>query len=127
MGMGDIIMKKLSIIPALILVGAFSFCPLLGNSFRFRVTEKTRIYSVELRPGEYRLKLFDDVAGIYKGEDLLAVAKIKIEPLARAIRESTYCCDGVLKEVRLKDKRVIFVELLPSAQSGGSTTIETAQ
>jgi hypothetical protein len=91
----------------------------MGKSFRFRLTDQAKLYAIELQAGEYELRVFDEVASIYQGKKLVAVANIEIKPLDGAIRNSTFCCDGILKEVRLNDKRVLFVEPVPVNQTGG--------
>ena len=44
--------------------------------------------------------------------------KIMQTALAGAIQNSTFCCDGVLREGRLDDKRVLVVEPDLNSQSG---------
>lgn len=102
--------RYLNILPAMILIGAILAAPLQGKSNRFRLAECAILYVIELQPGEYELEIYDDVASIYQDKKLVAVAGIRIEPIAGATVNSTFCCDGVLKDVRLKDKRVLFIE-----------------
>jgi hypothetical protein len=112
-------MKRRWAIPAItIVVGFVLFAPLMGESYRFRLTESAKLYAIEFQPGEYELKVFDDVASIYRGKKLVAVARVKTEPLDEELQNSTFCCDGVLKEIRLKDRRVLFVPPDPTTRSG---------
>jgi hypothetical protein len=111
--------RRLENFVLMILVGAILVAPLMSKSHRFRLAESASLYAIELQPGEYELKIYDDVASIYQGKKLIAVVSIRIEPIEDAVENSTVCCEGVLKEVRLQEQRVLFVEPVPTTQSGG--------
>jgi len=111
--------RYLTILSVMILLGAILVAPLMSKSHRFRLAESASLYAIELQPGEYELRLYDDVASIYQRKKLIAVVSIRIEPIEDAVGNSTFCCEGVLKEVRLKEKRVLFIEPVPTTQSGG--------
>ena len=55
----------------MMLVAAILVAPLMGKSHRFRLAETARLYAIELQPGEYELKAFDDVASICQVKSLL--------------------------------------------------------
>jgi hypothetical protein len=93
-----------------LLVSALLLSPLWGKAYRFSLAEQSGLYGITLEPGEYSLQIFDDVASIYEGKKIIAVVEIRIEPLGICVPNSTCCCNGTLTEVRLPDKRVVFIE-----------------
>ena len=111
--------RSFAVLALMILVGTILVAPLMCKSHRFRLAESASLYAIELQPGEYELRLYEDVASIYQGKKLIAVASIRIEPIAAAVENSIFCCGGVLKEVRLKEKKIIFIEPNQPTQSGG--------
>ena len=111
--------RSIVVLALMILAVTILVVPLMGKSHRFRLAESASLYAIELQPGEYELRLYDDVASIYQGKKLIAVASIRVEPIANAIENSIFCCGGVLKEVRLKEKRIMFIEPNHPTQSGG--------
>jgi hypothetical protein len=102
--------KANTLILTVLLVSALLLSPLWGKSYRFELVEQAGLYGITLEPGDYSLKIFDDVAAIYEGKKIIAIVEIKIEPLENCVPNSACCCNGTLTEVRLPDKRVVFVE-----------------
>jgi hypothetical protein len=116
-------------------------------SYPFRLSTKATLLGVALEPGQYELKLQKRLADIYKGKTLLVKAKVKVEPLERDLwrynvfefggilvgplvgsaPNYAHCRDGIVEEIRLRRKRVIFVELLSATPSGGSAAAKTPQ
>lgn len=110
--------KQLGVLSIVVLVAVILTAPLVANSHRFRLAEKARLYAIDLEPGEYVLKVYDDVASIYQGKKLIGVARIEIEPIAGVLKNSTLCCDGVLREIRLEEERVLIVEPTGTSHAG---------
>jgi hypothetical protein len=83
--------------------------PLWGKNHRFQSVTGSDLCGVQLEPGEYSLRLSEDVVGIYKGNELMVVAKVRIEPIGQA--PSNSCCriHGCLTEVRLDNEWLIFL------------------
>jgi hypothetical protein len=86
--------------------------PLLGKTHQFLLGKSANLCGVDLEPGHYKLKLSEDVAGIYKGKRLLLTARVRIEPLQKEIPYSCRCSEGILKEVRMDTQKLIFLELV---------------
>jgi hypothetical protein len=98
---------------ALFLVSTICVLPLMGKVHKFSLMSEATLCGVALEPGDYKLKVSEDVAGIYRGRDLLVAAKVRIEPIAGAVANSCCCSDGILTEVRLGEEKVVFLEQVP--------------
>jgi hypothetical protein len=109
------------------LFGAVVAAPVPDKPQKFELRTKATLCGVELKPGQYTLKFREDVADIYKGEELIVTAKARIRPLRPHSRPHTaYHCGGILLEVRLEKVKVIFSGPLNS-HAAGTKESETRQ
>jgi hypothetical protein len=139
-------MKKLAEAALILcLSGMLMGSPVPGESYPFRLPRRMSLCGVALEPGEYALNLHEDLADVYRGKEILVTVRVKIEPSGRhlwmhtvyqdfgilleplegPIPNCVVCHDGALKEVRLLKRRVIFVEIFPTARAGGSGAVHS--
>jgi hypothetical protein len=102
--------RQAAIILCLTLIGTLTAFPLLGKTHQFQIVEKTSLCGVELEPGYYKLKLSEDVAGIYLGNRLLLTAKVRTEQMRGETPNSCRCFQNILTEVRMDTEKVVFLE-----------------
>ena len=137
--------KLLPITVTLCLFGLAMGAPISERSYPFRLRTRATLLGVTLEPGEYQLRLRESLADIYKETQLLLKAKVKVEPLGEHLWQHNvfefggilvgplvgfvpnyaYCRNGIVKEVRLRYERVVFVELFSATPSGGSATVKS--
>ena len=91
----------------------------LAKGHRFELVKTGLVNGVELKPGQYELILNGEGLGqIYRGKNRLVEAKVEVLPIGVATPGSvSQYRDGRVKEVRLKDERVVFVHSDASAQT----------
>jgi len=105
-------------------VGLFFVVGLMGSLIpkefhQFQLRIKASLCGVVLEPGKYRLVLHEDLADVYRGEQLLVTTKAKVTPLGQHQWPNTvYCCGGVLMVVRLETLKVVFPEPLAKPDTG---------
>jgi len=92
------------------LVVVFTFVTLSAETHKFKLSEKMSLYEVTLSPGEYKLRLSEDIAEIYEGGRLLVKARIEVKPLEGFLPNSVNCKKGFLTKIRLKSERIVFLE-----------------
>jgi hypothetical protein len=98
--------------------GVFFFAALMGSavpddSHPFQLRVKASLCGVSLEPGDYSIVLHDNLADIYRGEQLVVTAKARVSALEEHKWPNTvYCCGGVLMIVRLEKLKVVFPEPL---------------
>jgi len=111
--------KKLSIA----LVGLLTLVLLTGSAFsahRIEILRAATINGVELKPGKYELSVADEkTAEIYKGKKLIVSADVEVQPLGGATAGSVaQGVDGKIREIRLKNEKVVFVNAATGKKSG---------
>ena len=91
-----------------------------GSTHRVEIMRVANVNGVELKPGNYQVSLTDEnTAEIYKGKKLLVRAKVEIQPLGAETPGSvTQGVDGKVKEIRLKDEKIVFVGSAVGSGSG---------
>jgi hypothetical protein len=117
---GGLVVKRiLTLFFGLILVGSMMTPTVLAEAHRFDLLRKGLINGVELKPGRYTLELDGDNLGrIRQGKKLLVEVSIEVLPIGGAMPQSvSQFRDGRVKEIRLKEKRVVFVDTDASAQT----------
>ena len=74
---------------------------------------------VELKPGEYTLELDGSGHGkIRRGSKLLVEAEVEVQPLGSTMPHSiSQFRDGRVKEIRLKQEKIVFINTRASAQT----------
>jgi hypothetical protein len=93
----------------------------LSSTHKVEIMRAATVNGVELKPGNYRLSVADEnTAEIYKGSKLIVKAKVEILPLGGATPGSvTQGIDGKVREIRLKNEKVVFLDAASAASSGG--------
>ena len=89
-------------------------------SHRVEILRAANVNGVELKPGNYQLKMADEnTAEIYKGKRLVVTAKVELAPLGNATPGSvSQGVDGNVREIRLKQEKVVFVDSGSGMRSG---------
>lgn len=92
-----------------------------SSSHKVEILRAATVNGVELKPGDYKLSMVDDqTAEIYRGKRLIVKAKVEVQPLAGATPGSvTQGTDGKVKEIRLKNEKVVFVDAVSGGGSSG--------
>jgi len=111
--------RTLSLTICLILVFAQLSPALLADGHRFELLKAGMVNGVMLEPGRYILEIIGENLGrIYRGKKLLVEAKLEVLPIGGAMPDSvSQLRDGKVKEIRLKEERVVFVDSEASAQT----------
>jgi len=111
--------KTVGLAICLVLVSTFLSVALFADSHRFELLKTGKVNEVTLKPGRYTLELEGDhLARIHRGKKLLVESKVEVHPLGGAMPESVIQFrDGRVKEIRLKQERVVFVDSSGSAQT----------
>ena len=113
-------MKRVfSLAICLILVGTMLTPAALAESHRFELLKEGVVNGVKLKAGRYTLELDGDSLGkIQLRKKTLVEATVEIIPMGTAMPQSvSQFRDGRVKEIRLKEKRVVFVDTDASAQT----------
>ena len=103
----------------LLLIASALTPAVLAKGHRFELVKKGLVNGVELKPGHYELVLIDESLGeIYRGKKRLVEVKVDVVPIGGATPGSvSQYRDGRVKEVRLENERVVFVNSDASAQT----------
>ncbi len=81
-----------------------------AKTHRLTLSQQAKVSGVELRPGEYRLKINpDNEVEIYDGKQLVAKTKAEVKPLERELPNSVTLRNGNLVEIRLKKEKLILL------------------
>jgi hypothetical protein len=90
--------------------------PLLGKAHQVELLKASTINGVELGAGIYKLEINgDNEAELYRDGELLLKAKVEVKPLGGSIPNSVrQMADGTIKEIRLKNERVVFADSAPT-------------
>lgn len=84
---------------------------LLAESFSFELYKEATVGGTLLPAGEYRLKLNDGEAKIYRGTKLMVQAKVEVGPSESGVRPNTLIIErGKLLEIRRKKQVVVFID-----------------
>ena len=91
----------------------------LAEGHRFELLKSGQVNGVDLKAGQYELVLNGQGLGeIYRGKKLLVEAKVEVLPIGGALKQSvSQYRDGRIKEIRLKQERVVFVDSAAGAQA----------
>jgi hypothetical protein len=91
----------------------------LAETHRFELLKEGLINGVKLKPGQYTLELSGENLGkIHRSNKLLVEAAIEVLPMGTAMPQSvSQFRDGRVKEIRFKEKRVVFVDTDASTQT----------
>ena len=87
---------------------------------RVEILRAATVNGVELKPGNYQLTKTDEsTAEIYKGKRLVVTAEVEVVPLGNATPGSvSQGVDGKVREIRLKQEKVVFVASASGTRSG---------
>jgi hypothetical protein len=101
------------------LVGTLLTPVVWAEAHRFELLKEGFVNGVKLKPGRYTLELDGDSLGrIQLRKKTLVEAAVEIMPMGTAMPQSvSQSRDGRVKEIRLKEKRVVFVDTDASAQT----------
>jgi len=113
-------MKATTLSLLVLLVSTLLVATVFADSHRIELLKAGTINSVKLDAGQYQLVLNDqNEAEIYHRKKLLVTAKVEVLPLGSGTPGSiSQSRDGAVKEIRLKQERVVFVDFQASAQTG---------
>ncbi len=94
----------------LFFVAALLMSTASAKSHKFAVWDTTLVNGVELERGDYSVKLNGaDEAEIYRNGKLVVTTLVEVVPLDdRSQRNSTLRIAGVLKEIRLKETKLVL-------------------
>ncbi len=109
--------RTTTIILTLALVSALSLTLALAESYNFQTQTVTKIGSVDLEPGRYKLQLNSTktTAEIYDGRRLVARSKVDVTKLQDGIPSALLTNrNGELVEFRSRDERIVFVSESPN-------------
>lgn len=102
--------KMFSVSIAVAIFGALAVSPLWAKP-HFRLGHQYTLNGVQLGPGSYGLNLNgDNEVEITRGRRVLVKARAEVLPLGQELPNSTRSVSGELKEIRLKSKRVVFLD-----------------
>jgi hypothetical protein len=113
--------RKLFTALVVFLAMAFLMGVAFSSTHKIEVMRAGTVNGIELKPGNYKLSMTDDsTAEIYKGRKLVVKAKVEIQPLGSATPGSiTQGTDGKVREIRLKNEKVVFVDTASGSASAG--------
>jgi hypothetical protein len=91
----------------------------LAGGHRFKLLKPGQVNGVDLKVGQYELVLDGQGLGeIYLGKKLVVEAQVEVLPIGSALKQSvSQNRDGKIREIRLKNERVVFVDSAAGAQS----------
>lgn len=103
-----------------LLVSTLPAATVLADGHRIELLKAGTINGVNLKAGQYQLILNEqEEAEIYRRKELLVTAKVEVLPIGTGTPDSiSQNRDGTVKEIRLKEERVVFIDSQASAQPG---------
>ncbi len=104
-------MRKLNLLVALIALASLAAASSLqAETHSFTLTREAQLNGTTLKPGLYKLELNGGgEALIRRGKEVLVKAPAEVRPGTGAANSVVTGADGELREVRLKNKVVVFV------------------
>jgi hypothetical protein len=104
-------MRKLNLLIAFIALASLAAASSLqAETHSFTLTREAQLNGTTLKPGLYKLELNGGgEASIRRGKDVLVKAPAEVRPNEGAANSVVTGADGQLREVRLKNKVVVFV------------------
>ena len=114
-------MKKRVITAMIALLAITLLTGLAFSAHRVEIMRSASVNGVELKPGNYKIEMTDEnTAQIFKGKKLVVTAKVDVMPLGGATPGSvSQGTDGKVREIRLKNERVVFIDSAASGTKSG--------
>ena len=111
--------KAVSLTICMVFIWTLLSPAVLADSHRFELLKAGVINGVKLKPGEYILEFDGSGQGkIRRGSKLLLETEVEVHPIGSAMPDSvSQFRDGRVKEIRLKQERVVFIGTGASAQT----------
>ncbi len=83
---------------------------LAAKTHRIELAQQAKVNGVELRPGEYRIKVGpENEVEFYQGNKLVAKTKAEVKPLEKELPNSVSLKEGNLVEIRLKKEKLVLI------------------
>jgi hypothetical protein len=104
-------MKRISVLVILLCLALLIPSTAFGKTHRVQFMNDAVINGTTLDAGRYKVEVNgDNEALIYSGKELIAKAKVEVQPLGDATPNSVaQKADGTVIEIRLKDQKIVFV------------------
>ncbi len=104
-------MKKMSFLVVLVCLALLIPSTAFGKTHRVQFMNDAVINGTTLDAGRYKMELNgDNEALFYDGKDLIAKAKVEVQPIGNATPNSVaQKSDGTVIEIRLKNEKVVLV------------------
>ena len=111
--------KAVGLAICMVFVWTFLSPAVLADNHRFELLKAGMINGVKLKPGEYTLELDGSGHGkILRSNKLIVEVKVEIQPIGGSMPNSvSQYRDGRVKEIRLKQERVVFIDTSASAET----------
>ena len=112
--------KNLATLSIVLLILTLLVSVAFSAGHRVEILRSANVNGVELKPGNYKLTMTDEkTAEIYKGKKLMVTAHVELVPLGNATPGSVaQGVDGKVREIRLKQEKVVFVDSASGTRSG---------